>query len=81
MAKSTHVLSTTPVSYLDILDRVLDKGIFIESWMRVSVAGIDLISVEARVLVASIETYLTHAVDLRSSRLRPELNRSAGSWP
>ncbi len=44
-------------SVLDVLDRVLDKGIVIDAWMRVSVMGIDLITVEARVVVASIETY------------------------
>jgi hypothetical protein len=44
-----------------VLDHVLDKGIVIDAWMRVSLAGIDLITVDARVLVASIETYLMHA--------------------
>ena len=45
-------------SVLDVLDRVLDKGIVIDAWVRVSLAGIDLITVDARVVVASIETYL-----------------------
>jgi gas vesicle structural protein len=48
-------------SLIDVLDRVLDKGIVIDAWMRVSLVGIDLISVEARVVVASIDTYLHHA--------------------
>ena len=60
------------VDYADILDRVLDKGILVDALMRVSVAGIDLISIEARVLVASIETYLSHADMVRSSRLALE---------
>ena len=38
-------------SVIDVLDRVLDKGIVIDAWMRVSVMGIDLITVEARVVV------------------------------
>src|SRR5438874_375047 len=46
---------------IDVLDHVLDKGIVIDAWMRVSLAGIDLLTVEARVLVASIETYLQQA--------------------
>ena len=46
-------------SVLDILDRVLDKGIVIDAWVRVSLVGIDLITVEARVVVASIDTYQT----------------------
>jgi hypothetical protein len=48
-------------SVIDVLDRVLDKGIVIDAWMKVSLVGIDLLTVEARVLVASIETYLQHA--------------------
>jgi gas vesicle structural protein len=55
--------------YLDILDRVLDKGIVIDAWMRVASGGIDLVEVEARVIVASIETYLTHAKPLVGVRL------------
>lgn len=46
---------------IDVLDHVLDKGIVIDAHMRVALAGIDLITVEARVLVASFETYLHHA--------------------
>jgi hypothetical protein len=48
-------------SLIDVLDRVLDKGIVIDAWVRVSLVGIDLITVEARVVVASIETYLRYA--------------------
>ena len=44
-------------SLIDVLDRVLDKGIVIDAWVRVSLVGIDLITVEARVVVASIDTY------------------------
>lgn len=51
-------------SLIDVLDRVLDKGIVIDAWLRMSLVGIDLITVEARVLVASIETYLKYADDL-----------------
>jgi hypothetical protein len=47
-------------SLVDVLDRVLDKGIVIDAWVRVSVVGLDLLTVEARVVVASIETYLRH---------------------
>lgn len=46
---------------VDVLDRVLDKGIVIDAAVRVSVAGIELLGVDARVVVASIETYLLHA--------------------
>ena len=45
-------------SLVEVLDRVLDKGIVIDAWVRVSLVGIDLVTVEARVVVASIATYL-----------------------
>src|SRR5437763_15975075 len=48
-------------SLIDVLDRILDKGIVIDAWVRVSLVGIDLITVEARIVVASIDTYLRYA--------------------
>ena len=49
---------------LDVLDRVLDKGIVIDGWGRVAVAGIDLIAIDGWVVVASIDTYLNYAESL-----------------
>ena len=51
-------------SVIDVLDHVLDKGIVIDAWVRVSLVGIDLITVEARVVVASIDTYVARATAL-----------------
>src|SRR4030088_3607192 len=48
-------------SLIDVLDRILDKGIVIDAWVRVSLVGIDLITVEARVVVAYIDTYLKYS--------------------
>jgi hypothetical protein len=48
-------------SLIEVLDRVLDKGIVIDAWVRVSLVGIDLITVEARIVVASIDTYLKYS--------------------
>ena len=60
-------------SLIDVLDRVLDKGIVIDAWVRVSLVGIDLITVEARVVVASIDTYLKYseAVGAATAAARP----------
>jgi len=60
-------------SLIDVLDRVLDKGIVIDAWVRVSLVGIDLVTVEARVVVASIDTYLKYseAVGITSPSARP----------
>ena len=48
-------------SLIDVLDRVLDKGIVIDAWVRVSLVGIDLLTVEARIVVASIDTYIKYS--------------------
>jgi hypothetical protein len=65
-------------SLIDVLDRVLDKGIVIDAWVRVSLVGIDLVTVEARVVVASIDTYLKYseAVGITAPVSRP---REVGS--
>ena len=67
--------TTGGTSLIDVLDRVLDKGIVIDAWVRVSLVGIDLITVEARVVVASIDTYLkyTEAVATATTASRPAL--------
>ena len=66
-------------SRIDVLDRVLDKGIVIDAWVRVSLVGIDLITVEARVVVASIDTYLKYseAVSQAGSVSRPPAELTA----
>ncbi|MBM4200874.1 MAG: gas vesicle structural protein GvpA, partial [Gammaproteobacteria bacterium] len=50
--------STDSSSLAEVVDRILDKGIVIDVWAKVSLVGIELLSVEARVVVASVETYL-----------------------
>ncbi|TCO77372.1 gas vesicle structural protein GvpA [Marinisporobacter balticus] len=53
--------STDASSLAEVLDRVLEKGIVIDVWARVSLVGIELLSIEARVVIASVETWLTYA--------------------
>src|ERR1700752_4465394 len=67
-------------SLIDVLARVLDKGIVIDAWVRVSLVGIDLITVEARVVVASIDTYLKYseAVGAAASASRPAIETPRG---
>jgi gas vesicle structural protein len=62
-------------SLIDVLDRILDKGIVIDAWVRISLVGIDLITVEARIVVASIDTYLKYAeaVGITAPVARPGL--------
>jgi hypothetical protein len=68
-------------SLIDVLDRILDKGIVVDAWVRISLVGIDLITVEARVVIASIDTYLKYAeaVGITSTVARPALGEGAGT--
>ena len=58
MAVEKTVAST---SLAEVVDRILDKGIVIDAWVRVSLVGIELLAIEARVVVASVDTYLKYA--------------------
>ncbi len=51
----------TSVSMLEVVDRILDKGVVVDAFIRVSLVGIELLTVEARVVVASVDTYLKYA--------------------
>ena len=48
-------------SLAEVVDRILDKGVVVDAWVRVSLVGIELLAVEARVVVAGVETYLKYA--------------------
>ena len=48
-------------SLVEVIDRILDKGIVVDAWVRVSLVGIELLALECRVVVASVETYLKYA--------------------
>jgi hypothetical protein len=47
-------------SLADVLDIVLDKGIVIDAFVRVSVIGIELLTIEARIVIASVDTYIRY---------------------
>ena len=51
-------------SLAEVLDRVLDKGIVVDLWARVSVVGIEILTIEARVVVASVDTFLHYAEEI-----------------
>jgi gas vesicle structural protein len=68
-------------SLIDVLDRVLDKGIVIDAYVRVSLVGIDLVTVEARIVVASVDTYLKYseAIGVTGIASRPSLAPGSAS--
>ena len=47
--------------FFQVIDRILDKGVVVDAWVRVSLVGIEILAIEARVVVASVETYLKYA--------------------
>lgn len=51
-------------SLAEVLDRILDKGIVVDLWARVSLVGIEILTVEARVVVASVDTFLHYAEEI-----------------
>jgi gas vesicle structural protein len=53
--------STDSSSLAEVIDRILDKGIVIDAFARVSLVGIEIITVEARVVIASVDTWLRYA--------------------
>ena len=64
--------STDSSSLAEVVDRILDKGIVIDAWAKVSLVGIELLSIEARVVIASVETYLKYA---------EAIGLTAAAWP
>ena len=50
-----------PSGLADVLDLILDKGLVIDLYVRVSLAGIEILTVDARIVIASVDTYLRFA--------------------
>jgi len=48
-------------SLAEVVDRILEKGIVIDAFVRVALVGIELLAIEARVVIASVETWLKYA--------------------
>jgi hypothetical protein len=68
MAIATHGTSSnylqrapSPSGLADVLDVILDKGLVIDAYVRVSVIGIEVLTIDARIVIASVDTYLRFA--------------------
>jgi hypothetical protein len=48
-------------SLVEVVDRILDKGIVIDAWVRISLVGIELLAIEARVVTAGVDTFLKYS--------------------
>ena len=58
MAVQTSMASS---GLAEVLDRILDKVLVLDAWVRVSLLGLEILTVEARVVLAGVETYLKYA--------------------
>jgi len=70
----------SPSGLADVVDLILDKGLVIDAFVRVAVIGIELVTIDARIVIASVDTYLRFAeavnrLDLKQTELAglPEL--------
>ena len=66
MTVATHATNRyldrpAPSSLADVIDTILDKGLVIDIYVRVSLVGIELLTIDARIVVASVDTYLGFA--------------------
>ena len=51
----------SPSGLADVIDVILDKGLVIDAYVRVSVIGIEVLTIDARIVIASVDTYLRFA--------------------
>ena len=51
----------SPSGLADVIDTILDKGLVIDAYVRVSLVGIELVTIDARIVIASVDTYLRFA--------------------
>jgi hypothetical protein len=68
MAIATHGTASnylqrapSPSGLADVVELILDKGLVIDAYVRISVIGIELITIDARIVIASVDTYLRFA--------------------
>ncbi|MEO3797942.1 gas vesicle protein GvpJ [Nonomuraea sp. B10E15] len=64
----------TATGLADVIDSILDKGLVIDAYVRVSLVGIELLTIDARIVVASVDTYLRYAEAVN----RLDLSESGG---
>ena len=81
-----YVARSSSSGLYDVLELILDKGIVIDAFVRVSLVGIEILTIDARIVIASVDTYLRFAeavnrLDLMESQsqLLPELGITEGA--
>ena len=67
----------SPSGLADVVDLILDKGLVIDAYVRVAVIGIELVTIDARIVIASVDTYLRFAEAV--NRLDLEATKNAAT--
>jgi hypothetical protein len=72
----------SPSGLADVIDVILDKGLVLDAYVRISAVGIEILTIDARIVIASVDTYLRFAeavnrLDLTETQLAglPELRK------
>jgi hypothetical protein len=60
-SRNRYLERPAPSSLADVIDTILDKGLVIDIYVRVSLVGIELLTIDARIVIASVDTYLRFA--------------------
>ena len=83
-ASTRYASGPSPSGLADVLELILDRGLVIDAYVRVSLVGIEIVTIDARIVVASVDTYLRFAeavgrLDITAANPSPvELARTAG---
>ena len=67
-----YISRPSPSGLVDVIDLILDKGLVIDIYVRVSLVGIELITIDARIVIASVDTYLRFAEAVNRLDLRQD---------
>jgi len=65
MVVEGYAVERPVINVFDLLDRILDKGLVIDLWLKVSLVGIELLTLEARVVISGVESYLKYATQMQ----------------
>jgi hypothetical protein len=80
MASSSSIgRAPRPSGLADVLDLVLDKGIVIDAYVRLALVGIEILTLDARIVIASVDTYLRFAEAVNRLDLQP--NKQVAGLP
>src|SRR2546423_13033602 len=76
---NSYIARPQPSGLAEVVDIILDKGLVIDAYVRVSLIGIEILTIDARIVIASVDTYLRFAEAV--GRLNLEQNDQSQGLP